>query len=144
MNDKERVAAAMENESVMSAIETLIKEKVVYWLSVIIHKLRKSSITCITWVVEKSHKKVSNLVKEEKAPILIWNCHIVVKVVVYKIYPHKTKIVEQIYWHSVPISRQIFDVLDTNFIWECIVTWERNIVKVRNCIVILLVTISGI
>jgi hypothetical protein len=30
VNDKERVAAAMENETVMSAIENLIKERVVY------------------------------------------------------------------------------------------------------------------
>ena len=30
VNDKERVAAAMENETVMSAIENLIKERLVY------------------------------------------------------------------------------------------------------------------
>ena len=30
VNDKERVAAAMEKETVMSAIENLIKERVVY------------------------------------------------------------------------------------------------------------------
>ena len=31
VNDKERVLAAMENESVRSAIEDLIKERVFYW-----------------------------------------------------------------------------------------------------------------
>ena len=33
VNDKERVAAAMENESVRSAIEELIKERKVFWLN---------------------------------------------------------------------------------------------------------------
>jgi hypothetical protein len=31
VNDKERVAAAMENESVMTAIEALIKDDIFHW-----------------------------------------------------------------------------------------------------------------
>ena len=35
VNDKERVAAAMENETVRHAIEELIRERIVYWFKLI-------------------------------------------------------------------------------------------------------------
>ena len=39
VNDKERVAAAMENETVRHAIEELIRERIVYWFKLIVEIL---------------------------------------------------------------------------------------------------------